>query len=254
MKHNKNDNLISDEQLLRFSDAIASGASFDKAFAEAGYFLSDKKEYAELKTYVALESSLKKFKISVTPDIIFVESLLAKLELHAAPFVQDTVPSEVLKSPYVGTFDRMWQMAARPSWKVAAPIAVMFFALSTMLGVSVRRDSSVVLSPEILVTPQDTAPSLATRSKTLVTNSADAILSPSTSESDATQGRIMLMQGNGTGTNVADTTPETLDGVFALVDVEIAADVNNSQATDVDLLLDVKETNSFLQPYDETTI
>lgn len=253
MKH-KNDNLINDEQLLRFSDATLSGASFDKAFADAGFFLSDKKEYAELKTYVALEAGLKKLKTSITPDAAFVENLLAKLELPAAPFVEETVSSEELKSPYVGTFDRLWEMTARKSWKIAAPIAVMFLALSTMLGVSARRDSSVVLSPETLTTAQDTAPSLAMRSKTLVTTSADAIPSASTSASDAPEGRMMLMQGNGAGANVADTTPETLDGVFALLEVETAADVNNSQATDADLILDVKETNSLAQPYDEKTI
>ncbi len=260
MKPTKNNNLISDEQLLRFSDAALLGASFDKAFADAGFFLSNKKEYAELQAYAALEGKLKSMKTSISPDAVFVEKLLAKLDanvvLPVVPLTSVTMPDQALKSPYVGAFDRMMQLAARPSWKVAAPIMVMFLALSTILGVSARRDSSVVLSSEMLVTSNNTEPNLAMRSKTLVTNSADAIPSISTIMNDATQSRMVLTQAGGEKANVtvADSTPETLDGVFALLEQESVVDLSSMGDTDAYTVLDASVTNSLTQPYDETTI
>lgn len=253
MKHIKNKNLISDEQLLRFSDAIASGASFDKAFADAGFFLSDKKEYRELQAYAALEGKLNNMKASMTPDSVFVEKFLAGISLPAAPISGEEVSPQALKSPYVGAFGRMVQLAARPTWKVAAPIAVMFLALSTMLGVSARRDSTVVFSPDALLTAHNTEPTLAMHTPTLITNSANAIPT-ATSVTEAPQGRMMLMQGNNTNENVADTTPETLDGVFALLEEETVTDVGALGDTDADTVLDVSETNSLTQLYDESTI
>ncbi len=258
MKPTKSNNLISDEQLLRFSDATQGGASFDKAFADAGFFLSDKNEYAELKSYAALELKLKSMKTSISPDAAFAEKLLAKLDtkldLPTTPLSRETIEERAVKSPYVGNFDRMMQIVARLSWKVAAPIAVMFLALSTMLGVTMRRDSSVVLSPETLVTGSNEEPSLAMRSTTLVTNSPDAVPSLSTSGSSASQGRMVLLQGEAQSTNVADSTRETLDGVFALLEEETVADISSSQDVDRDMMLDASEINSLTQPYDETTI
>ncbi len=254
MKPSKNNNLISDEQLLRFSDTIASGGSFDKAFADAGFFLSDKKAYAELQTFAALEGKLKSVKTSIVPDDAFVEKLLSRLNAAPVMLGSEVPPREAVKSPYVGVLGRMLEMAARPSLRVAAPIAVLFLALSTMLGVSARRDATVVLSPETLSTSSSIEPGLAIRSKTLVTNSTDAIPSPSTNESAPSQGRMMLMQTNAPSANVADTTPETLDGVFALLELETAADLASSGDTDADTTLDAQETSSLTHPYDETTI
>ena len=258
MKLSKNKNLISDEQLLRFSDALASGASFDKAFADAGFFLSDQKAYAELQTYAALEAGLKSMNTSITPDAAFVEKLLSGLNTPPAALINEASTQVGMKSPYVGVFDRMFQMAARPTWKVAAPIAVMFLALSTILGVSARRDATAVLSPETLVTSSEIEPGLAMRSKTLNTNSVEAIPSTSTSAntnaSDAPQGRTLLMQINTPSVNVADTTPETLDGIFASLEAETALELGTSSDIDADITLDARETSSLTEPYDETTI
>ena len=251
----KNKNLISDDQLLRFSDSIGTGASFDKAFADAGFFLSDKKAYAELETFFKLEHKLRRAKTSIVLPIAFAEHILEKISVSPSSSIGEVPSSTPIVSHY-SVLDKTVRMFARPSWKIGAPIAVMFLALSTILSDSARRDSSIVLAPRPLVTSSQTETLLSMNLSTLKTDTQDVAPSTSLAINNAPANRKMPTQVQGvmSVSNEADPTPKTLESVLAMLTEEAESDVGFSRSGDGDIAIDLSGVSRLEQPYDETTI